>query len=136
MIYTLQILIQAATLIGAWFILLTVGTVVVWSSVKIFSYWYSELDMVKVLFAYRKALRDSKNPLTIEKLWISVDDMLPAVGQRVILQSDGVIQNESYRLYTEDEECSASKYYWYREELENCPAVKSGDKWIPWPTEC
>jgi len=54
---------------------------------------------------------------------------IPKLGQKVILFSNGVVQDESYTLDRGDD-----GYFWGREDLDECPEVKEGDAWIPWPS--
>jgi hypothetical protein len=54
---------------------------------------------------------------------------IPKLEQRVILFSNGVVQDESYTLDRGDD-----GYFWWREDLDECPEVKEGDAWIPWPS--
>ena len=55
---------------------------------------------------------------------------IPKLGQRVILFSNGVIQNDSYTLDRGDD-----GYFWSRDDVDECPEVKAGDAWMPWPDQ-
>lgn len=55
---------------------------------------------------------------------------IPKLGQRVILFSNGAIQNDSYTLDRGDD-----GYFWSRDDVDECPEVKAGDAWMPWPSE-
>lgn len=55
---------------------------------------------------------------------------IPKLGQRVILFSNGVIQNDSYTLDQGDD-----GYFWSRDDVDECPEVKAGDAWMPWPDQ-
>lgn len=66
--------------------------------------------------------------------WVDVRDELPAIGQRVILFSNGVVQNEIFTLDAGDvSDYSPPEYFWSRDELEDCPLVEDGQKWMPLP---
>lgn len=55
---------------------------------------------------------------------------IPKLGQRVILFSNGAIQNDSYTLDRGDD-----GYFWSRDDVDECPEVRAGDAWMPWPSE-
>ena len=60
---------------------------------------------------------------------------IPKFGQRVILFSNGVIQEESYTLDQGDSDFGGGGYFWNRDDLDECPEVKAGDAWMPWPDQ-
>lgn len=66
--------------------------------------------------------------------WINVDDMLPAIGQTVILFANGVVQKETYVFDAADvSDYSPLQYFWSRDDLEECPLVESGQFWMLLP---
>jgi hypothetical protein len=64
-----------------------------------------------------------------EGLWTSVKDDLPRLGQKIILLSNGVVQEETYSLDRGDE----GGDFWARDELDKCPPVQPEDYWKPLP---
>jgi len=64
--------------------------------------------------------------------WIDVDEEMPVIGQKVILFANGVVQEEIYMLDAFDNDLY-NTYYWSRDDLEDCPFVKSGQLWMPLP---
>ena len=66
--------------------------------------------------------------------WISVEDRLPAIGQRVVLFSNGVVQEEIYTFDSRNtSDYTPLEYFWGREDLENCPLINNNDCWMPLP---
>lgn len=66
--------------------------------------------------------------------WVDVNDELPAIGQRVILFSNGVVQNEIFTFDAADtSDYSPPEYFWSRDDLDECPSIENGQKWIPLP---
>ena len=63
--------------------------------------------------------------------WISVDDGFPFVGQKVLLFSNGVVQEETYSIDYGGE--AGARFFWNRDGFDDCPFVKDGDKWMPLP---
>jgi len=61
--------------------------------------------------------------------WISIKDKWPRLGQKVLLYSNGVVQNEIYYLNQGDE----VGYFWDRDDLDNSPLVIEDDYWMPLP---
>ena len=57
---------------------------------------------------------------------------MPAIGQTVFLFSNGVVQEETFTLDIDDNEYGVA-YFWARDDLEDCPIVKSSDQWMPLP---
>jgi hypothetical protein len=72
--------------------------------------------------------------MEIERLnaskWIRVgeENNLPKLGKHVLLFSDGVVQEDTYRL-DRSSGCFGLNHYWYREELEQNPYVREDDYW-------
>ena len=64
--------------------------------------------------------------------WVDIDVERPAIGQKVILFAKGVVQEEIYMLDMDGDDYS-DEYFWSRDELEECPLVKSGQMWMPLP---
>jgi hypothetical protein len=68
--------------------------------------------------------------------WVTITSEewnIPNLGQRVIVCIDGVVQNESFTLDMADSDMGIGSYYWDHPYLDDCPLVKSGDSWMPWP---
>ena len=65
--------------------------------------------------------------------WISVDEELPALGEKVLLFANGVVQEEIYTMDEADQSDYYSKRYWSRDDFEECPFVKSGQFWMRLP---
>lgn len=65
--------------------------------------------------------------------WISTKDELPKIGQKVILFSNGVVQDEMFELEWDD--CNVGgDYYWFRDDLDECPITNfKSDMWMPLP---
>ena len=65
--------------------------------------------------------------------WISVNDERPKIGQKVILFSNGVVQQDIY-MYDQGDinDCEVSTF-WSRDDLDECPILKDDDMWIPLP---
>lgn len=61
--------------------------------------------------------------------WISVKERFPKLGQKVILFSNGVVQEEVYML---DEGEEVDKF-WSRDDLDVSPLVDADDFWQPLP---
>ena len=61
--------------------------------------------------------------------WISVKDQLPRLGQKVILFSNGVVQEEIYT-YDQSDDCAD---FWDRSELDESPTIQESDYWMPLP---
>ena len=61
--------------------------------------------------------------------WISVDEQLPAIGEKVILFANGVVQQEIYTMDEADISDYYSERFWMRDELEECPKAESGQYW-------
>ena len=66
-----------------------------------------------------------------EMIWISVENGLPAMGEKVILFANGVVQEETYTVDHGDE--VGAKFFWSRDGLDECPPVKDTDKWMSLP---
>ena len=66
-------------------------------------------------------------------VWISVDDELPAIGQKVIVFSNGVVQEEVWALDTEESDGDTYGYFWARDDSDECPDLKRTDMWQPLP---
>lgn len=66
--------------------------------------------------------------------WISVKDILPSIGQKVILFSNGVVQEDIYQLDAGDtSDYCALQYFWARDDIDVCPDVSVNDFWMPLP---
>ncbi|MEW8048916.1 MAG: DUF551 domain-containing protein [Candidatus Thiodiazotropha sp.] len=66
--------------------------------------------------------------------WISVEDGLPAIGETVILFANGVVQKETFEFDAADtSDYAPAEYFWRRDDLDECPGVQPGQKWIPLP---
>lgn len=63
-----------------------------------------------------------------EPKWISVNDERPKLGQRVLLFSNGVVQ-ENIFMYDEDDDGT----FWSNELLGEFPTCKHSDYWMPLP---
>lgn len=85
---------------------------------------------------YAKPVPADKPAVAVPDGWNVVTNEnwnIPKLGQRVILFSNGVVQNESYTLDQVDGELGCGYYFWNRDDLDECPEVKAGDMWMPWP---
>ena len=60
--------------------------------------------------------------------WISVKDRLRESGQKVILFSNGIVQEEIFD-YDEDDFAK----YWDRSDMDEVAPLKQTDFWIPLP---
>ena len=65
--------------------------------------------------------------------WIRVNDERPKIGQKVILFSNGVVQQDIY-MYDQGDinDCEVSTF-WSRDYLDECLILKDDDMWIPLP---
>jgi hypothetical protein len=68
-----------------------------------------------------------------EMKWISVEDRLPSIGEKVILFANGVVQEEIFVMDEADISDYTTIRFWGRDDLENCPKVESGQRWMPLP---
>ena len=67
--------------------------------------------------------------------WIRVEDECPAIGQKVILFSNGVVQEDIYMFDGGDvSDYSPPEYFWSREDLDDCPLISPDDRWMPLPS--
>lgn len=58
-------------------------------------------------------------------------ERLPELGQKVIIYSAGVIQEEIYELDQADDGFGGGEYFWSRDGLDECPPVDfEDDQWI------
>jgi len=72
----------------------------------------------------------------VENPWVSVEDKCPAIGQKVILYSNGVVQEEIYIFDSGDtSDYAPQEYFWGRDDIEDCPLVKNSDCWMPLPNK-
>jgi len=65
--------------------------------------------------------------------WRGEDGDMPAIGQKVILFSNGVVQEEIFYLDAHDPSDFHIEYFWARDDLEECIEIKASDRWIPLP---
>jgi len=65
--------------------------------------------------------------------WISVNDERPKIGQKVILFSNGVVQQDIYMYDQGDINDYEVSTFWSRDDLDECPILKDDDMWIPLP---
>jgi hypothetical protein len=66
--------------------------------------------------------------------WIDVKNELPAVGQRVLLEINGIVQNEIFIFDSADVgDYSTPEYFWSRDDIDECPKVEDGQHWMPLP---
>ena len=66
--------------------------------------------------------------------WISVKDNSPEIGQKVLLFSNGVVQEEIYTYDMADtNDYGGISHFWSREDLDECPELKEDDMWQPLP---
>lgn len=63
--------------------------------------------------------------------WISVKNELPHYGQRVLLYSGGVVQNETYTF----DEGEQGGPFWDRDDLDEGVSMKESDFWQPLPRQ-
>ena len=66
--------------------------------------------------------------------WVPTKLQLPAVGERVILFGNGVVQQEIYYLDAADKSDFYIEYFWARDELEEGVEVTDDQFWLPLPT--
>ena len=66
--------------------------------------------------------------------WISVDNVMPRIGQKVLLLSNGVVQEDIYIFDKSDINDYEQSLFWSREDLDECPEIKPEDKWQPLPS--
>ena len=67
--------------------------------------------------------------------WIDVEVQLPAIGQRVILFDNGVVQNDTYYLDAGDVSDYHTEYFWDREDMDEAVPIKKGQMWIAMPSK-
>lgn len=68
--------------------------------------------------------------------WISVDDEMPAIGEHVILYSNGVVQHETHMLDASDDSDMYVSYYWVNNHVdctEDSFKISDRDMWMPLP---
>lgn len=66
--------------------------------------------------------------------WIPVSERLPPLGVKVDIMLGGVVQDETYELEKEDDDWGLGKYFWSRDDLDECPSVNwENDMWMPRP---
>lgn len=66
-------------------------------------------------------------------VWVGADGELPAIGQKVILFSNGVVQEEIYMLDAHDRSDMYIEYFWSRDYIEDSIEIKQTDRWAPLP---
>ena len=66
--------------------------------------------------------------------WISVNDERPKIGQKVILFSNGVVQQDIYVYDQGDINDYEVSLFWSRDDLDECPILKDDDMWMPLPS--
>lgn len=66
--------------------------------------------------------------------WKSVKDELPKIGQKVILFSNGVVQEETFMFDMADKNDLETECFWSRDDLEECPELQQSDFWQSIPT--
>ena len=62
--------------------------------------------------------------------WISVNDRLPKIGQKVMLYSNGVVQED---LFVYDADNNERQFFWYNKDLDDYPFLQQDDQWQPLP---
>lgn len=63
--------------------------------------------------------------------FIRCSERLPELGQKVIIYSAGVIQEETYELDQAVDGFRVGEYFWNRDDLDECPPVDfEDDQWI------
>jgi hypothetical protein len=65
--------------------------------------------------------------------WISVEDKMPEIGKKIILFSNGVVQEETYYLDAGDVDDYNMEYWWDRDGLDEGVKIKDSDYWMPLP---
>lgn len=67
--------------------------------------------------------------------WVSVDDEIPAIGEKVILFANGVVHQETFELDAADIGDFHTEYFWACECLDEFPKVESGQFWMRLPSK-
>jgi hypothetical protein len=66
--------------------------------------------------------------------WVSCLGGMPNLGVKVIIYSNGAVQEETYTLDQGDSDFGGGEYFWSREDLDECPAVDfEKDAWMYLP---
>lgn len=55
----------------------------------------------------------------------------PALGEKVILRLNNVVQHEIYTFDQGDNDFGLGEYFWSRDDIDECPAMNEGDAWRP-----
>ena len=66
--------------------------------------------------------------------WHDVDKEWPAIGERVILFANGVVQEDIYEFDCGDDGFGGGEYFWGRDDVDECPKVESGQFWMRLPS--
>jgi len=66
--------------------------------------------------------------------WHDADKELPALGEKVILYANGVVQEEIYTMDVADISDYPTELFWSRDDLEECPKIESGQWWARLPS--
>jgi len=80
------------------------------------------------LAAYEAAIREDERKCSEPVAWIRAAIELPAVGQKVILFSNGVVQQEIYFLDAYDPSDLHITYLWAREDLDKGIPISKEDR--------
>lgn len=67
--------------------------------------------------------------------WIPMSDGRPMFGKKLLIKIKGYIQHEIFEIDQEEDEVNGGgKYFWYRDDLDECPAVNwEYDEWMYLP---
>jgi hypothetical protein len=88
-------------------------------------------DAFAKLISENEKLSQQQTTLQAPDNWnhISEGDW-PAIGEKVILRRNNVVQNEIFDLDQGDNDYGTGEHFWNREDLDECPPVNDGDSWI------
>ena len=89
--------------------------------------------------ALKEKLRSAEQyiaELEAQTQWVTITNEywnIPNLGQPVLICIDGIVQEYVYRLDQVDNDYGGGEHYWDREDVDDCPSVKDGDKWMLLP---
>ena len=68
-------------------------------------------------------------------MWNNVKrDGLPAIGEKVLLCINGVVQTETFDMDSSDSSDWSPVMFWGRDDIEDCPMVEDEHWWMPLPS--
>jgi len=72
---------------------------------------------------------------TASTSWVSVDDEQPPLGEPVILFANGVVQKETYVLFSANPNDKGEARFWARQESEDRHPIESNQAWQRLPSK-